>query len=282
MIGYLKKVFLDILPPVTATVIGAYIVTNYVAPRQQADAPKVETAAPAAEKLVHGADGMAPRDVETVAVKPQDTAKAKQAAKDAKDTKSQEAKSQEAKSRDAKSQAAKQQDTQQQDTKRPQAAKLENAQAAQSQPDQSQPIEAKAASVGLDEKRDAAEMARAALDRLRGNQIPPTHTTAAPQAPAPQQAAQAAAVIPTAVPAAPAVIPAAPATASAAPSTSAPALAPPVVIIPQREERSVFGERMSPPAEIPGGRAMASSEDRSLLGGIAGAAKSLVDVVIPR
>lgn len=272
MIGYLKKVFLDILPPVTATVIGAYIVTNYVAPRQQADAPKVETAAPVAEKLVHGADGMAPRDVETVAVKPQDTAKAKQAAKEVKDTKSQE----------AKTQATKQQDTQQQDAKRNEAAKLEKAQAAQSQPAQSQPVEAKAASVGLDEKRDAAEMARAALDRLRGNQIPPTHTAAAPQTPAPQPAAQTAAVILTAVPAAPAVIPAAPVTASAAPSTSAPALAPPVVIIPQREERSVFGERMSPPAEIPGGRAMASSEDRSLLGGIAGAAKSLVDVVIPR
>lgn len=265
MFGYLKKVFLDILPPVAATVIGAYIVTNYVAPKQS-DAPKTEAAAPAAEKLVHGADGMAPRDVETVAVKPQGAAKAKQASRDAKDTRSQEAKAQDTKSQEAKAQAAKPQDT-----KRDEAVKPAQAQPVQSEPVQAQPVVAKAAA-GVDEKRDATEMARAALDRLRGGQTSPAHT-AAPQAqaPVPQPAAQTAAVIP-----------AAPATASAAPSTAAPALPPPVVIVPQREERRVFGERMSPPAEIPGGPAMASSEDRSLFGGITSAAKTLVDVVIPR
>src|SRR5262249_6922506 len=148
-------------------------------------------------------------------------------------------------------------------------------------------VEAKAEPAASDDKRearDAAEMARAALDRLRGSQ--PAHTAAAPQAPAPQPAPQITAAIPAAPPA-PAVIPAAPAmaangSATNAPSAAVPALPPPVMIIPQREERSVFGERMSPPADIPGGPAMASTEDRSLLGGIAGAAKSLVDVVIPR
>lgn len=243
MLRYLTKFLLDIAPPVAATVIGAFIVTHYINPKDTAAQPKTEAAAPAdtaSRQPLNGANGMSPRNVEQVAVKP--------TADEAAETKKSE---------------------------KPASAKPVVRQAVAAPRVEEKP----SAEDRREPAREAADLARAALERLR-NQAPaetsrpPAHAAAQP-VPAPATPA----LVPASAPASPPAVAAAPAPA---------ALPPPIVISPQREAPSpLFGEpsRLTPPAEIPVRSADASTvpgEGRSIIGGIASAAKSIVDVVVPR
>lgn len=236
LMRYLSKFLLDILPPVFATVVGAWIVTHYVNPRSDAAQPKTEASATKAP--LSGASGMSPRNVEQVAVKPviDETAEAKRAIRE-----------------------------------KPVAVK--------------QAVAAPRTDEKRETPRDATDLARAALDRLR-NQAPP-------EAPHASQAM----IQPVSAPATPAAIAAPAPVATPAPAIAAsapPALPPPIVIAPQRElavqqpSPSLFDPgRPTPPADIPVRSADASMqpeahEGRSLIGGVVSAARSLVDVVIPR
>jgi hypothetical protein len=234
MLRYLSKFLLDIAPPVAATVIGAWIVTHYIAPKTDAAAqPKAEAAEVSAPKQpLSGASGMAPRTVEQVTVKPV----ADEAA----------------------------------EAKKP----------AHEKPAVKQAVAAPRVEDEREGARDATDLARAALDRLR-SQTPP-------ESPRSAQAAVQSVAAPAATPVVPASPPAVAATAVLTPSPAA--LPPSIVIAPQREAVApspMFGEtaRPTPPAEIPVRSADASAgsvDGRSLIGGIASAAKSLVDVVVPR
>lgn len=252
MLRYLSKFLLDIAPPVAATVIGAFIVTHYINPRTDTAAPpKTEAAEVAAPKQpLSGANGMAPRSVEHVAVKP--------IAGEAAEVKKQEKPVQE----------------------KPTVKQAVAAPRAEEKPrveDRREPA------------RDAADLARAALERLR-SQTPAearSQTPSEPPSPRPVQATVQTVSAPAAAPvAAPASPPAAAAAATAAVTPSPAALPPPIVIAPPREaaQPSLFGEpsRLTPPGEIPVRSADAAPEGRSLIGGIASAAKSIVDVVVPR
>lgn len=243
MLRYVSKFLLDIMPPVAATVIGAWIVTHYINPRTDAVHPQTEASATkesAPKQLLSGASGMSPRNVEEVAVKPvaDEAAEAKKAV------------------REKPVVAA-----------RPAAPRTE---------------------ARVEEKRDtreATDLARAALDRLKSQ---PAETSHAVQASGQPVSAPIAAPVLASTP----MGVTSPAPAAAAPiPVAAPALPPPVVIVPSREVaiQPLFNDpaRPTPPADIPVRSADASfqapaAEGRSLIGGIASAAKSLVDVVIPR
>ncbi len=142
-----------------------------------------------------------------------------------------------------------------------------------------------------EERRDAADLARAALERLRQDApeaarpspvpVIATPATPAPAAPAPVATAPIATAPAVVATPAPVVIP------------TAPALPPPVVITAPRDIQPVFenSSRPVPPAEIPvraegldSGSAVSerSSDNPSLFGGLKSAAKSLVETVIPR
>jgi hypothetical protein len=82
MLKYLSKFVLEILPSVVATIIGAYIVNHYIAPKPAADAPVAASVSTAAPK---GADTKSadakPADVKPADVKPAEIKAAKADAK---------------------------------------------------------------------------------------------------------------------------------------------------------------------------------------------------------
>jgi hypothetical protein len=161
LLKYVSKFVMDILPSVVATIIGAYIVNHYINTKPGADAPvaaAVSTADPkkaettAAKTEVKGAE--TPSDVATVP----DPAPAKKSAAD----KASVEKSQE-KSADKPTETA----SLPVETRRHQPAihdrtVTKSAPAAASVP----PVEA---SPTQEERRDANDLARAAIERLRGS-----------------------------------------------------------------------------------------------------------------
>ena len=241
LMRYFSKFLTDIMPPVVATVIGAWIVTHYINPKSAGEQPKTEASVPA-KPLLNGASGMTPRAVESVSVKP--------TAGEQPDSK-----------RNAREKAA-----------------TEKA-AAPSKEAKATPQSVVTPAPRAEERRDATDLARAALERLRQD-APDTPRTA----PAPVVAT------PAAAPVAPA--PAMVATPAPVAIPPAPALPPPVVITAPRDIQPVFeaSSRPIPPADIPNGDGLATgsamseraSDNPSLFGGLKSAAKSLVDTVIPR
>jgi hypothetical protein len=141
MVKYLSKFVLEVLPSVVATVVGAYIVAHYINPKAETPKTEVVATAPAAE------------------------------AKDAADmTSTVEDKAGDAKPIDAK--AA--------DGKPAEAAKTDSAKAEGVKTEGAKIETAKAKVTKPDDKKNAIELARAAIERLRGT------TVDVPAAPAPQ------------------------------------------------------------------------------------------------
>jgi hypothetical protein len=212
MLNYLKKFTMDILPSVAATIIGAYIVNHYIvarpaAPPAAAEAtvdPKAATAdTKPAEKAAEAsslpeagvkAKGMSERTLlerataEKAAVveKPQDKSQDKSADAKSADAKSADAKSVDAKPAEAPSETA----SLPADSRRHQAAPREKTtvrvvlpspvQAAvpavtnpsPAAPAVAAPAPTVEAAVAPEERRDANDLARAAIERLRGGDNP--------------------------------------------------------------------------------------------------------------
>jgi hypothetical protein len=146
MVKYLSKFVLEVLPSVFATVVGAYIVAHYINPSPKAATPKTEVVA------------TAPAGEAKNAVDPNGTV--------------------EEKAIDARLQAnAKAADAKPAEAAKVEAAKVETAKVETAKPKIAKTDEKTGKP---DEKKNAIELARAAIVRLRG-------TAVEPAAPAPQQ-----------------------------------------------------------------------------------------------
>ena len=208
MLKYVSKLAMDILPSVAATIIGAYIVNHYIVSKPGADAPvaaAVSTADPKTDPKTAAdgkpvekpvdvsnlpeagvkAKGMSERTLlersasekAVVTEKPQEKADAKADAKS--DVKSQDAKSQDAKPTDTPAETA----SIPADQRRHAPAPREKTAVRVVLPSPVQPITPAVAPVAVtpnpappveaavapDEHRDANDLARAAIERLRGN-----------------------------------------------------------------------------------------------------------------
>ncbi len=151
MVKYLSKFVLEVLPSVVATVVGAYIVAHYINPKPDTPKTEVVATAPAPE------------------------------AKDAADTTG----TVEDKARDAKPADAKATDGKPAEAAKTDSAKIDSAKIDSTKTDSTKTESVKTESVKAkvakpDEKRNAIELARAAIERLRGT------TVDTPASPAPQ------------------------------------------------------------------------------------------------
>lgn len=152
------KYFLEVVPSIVATVVGAYIVTHYINAKSEADKPKAAISAPAETS----------KDVAPQTLKADDSAEkaAKaEAAKEAARLKAEKLAAEKAATERAateRAEAAKKAAAEKLANEKASAERREKAVAKSAPPTQSP--EANAAS---DDRRDANDLARAAIERLR-------------------------------------------------------------------------------------------------------------------
>lgn len=267
----LSKYLMEVVPSIVATVVGAYIVTHYINAKPAADKPSATATAPAVPAKAVGA---VPAKVEA--------AKSEQA-------RSEPARSEARKPEPAKPETAKADDT---DTS--------NERTASRNPRHHQPVTkektatrpaAPAEAAAGEERRDANEIARAAIQRLRAEQPHAVDAKAADKAP---ERARVNPVVYT--PPAPAVVPA-PAAAPAQPLPAA-VTSPPIreVSIPmapvvpaatpiQSPVRAADDERagLTPPADIPEHPLdLRAKDNKSVAEDVVSAARSVLRSVVPR
>jgi hypothetical protein len=273
VVKFLSKYILEVIPSIVATVIGAYIVTHYINARSDADKPKAAIAAPANTAKDAGSDETA-KAVEIPAPKAAkaDSAKADSVATPAETVSAPAA-------------------------PRRHQPMLRDKTAAKPVvgPSADTPKEAaKSETAKTDEIRDANEIARAAIERLRNSdQAKPAEVPRAqeavrvPEAQRPQERAR---VNVTYSPSAPAPLPvqAPPVVPALPPATN---VAPPlneVTIAPEPQPPAARAESSfrppTPPADIPS-RPLdlsAKSQDRtSVAEDVVSTAKSVFHAVIP-
>jgi hypothetical protein len=289
MLKHVSNFFLQIFPSVVATVVGAYIVTNYITNKPAADAPKAavaSTAEPARD--ADPARDASPAAPSAKDIQSEDADKPKQAEKPAPDSKRQPSREKSA----------------EKPAEKP--VKAAPVAAVTSAPAQTVAVApaAPAATAPASENRDANDLARAALDRLRG----PVEAAKQPaetrqsdrqseKPPEPQrQAAPARAAEPpkvaAATPAQPhvqqTVQPLPPAMLVTAPNNAAGSRSDEASIHKPRElardERSLTSFR--PPADIPAAPPLdlqaASREPTSIADDVVATARSVFNAVIPR
>ena len=260
MLNYLKKFALDILPSVAATIIGAYIVNHYITSKP--DTPSAAVSSTESRKAVLKADGRAAaKPVE----KPAETA----------DTRPVETRPVETRPVDTKSVETKPAETKSVDVK--------------SQETASAPLETRRHAVP---NRDANDLARAAIERLRGSgegaprvqEAPKTVVAAPVPVPAPvaspSPSLQAGAMVRPLPP---------PIAVTAPPLDNAPAPAAPAN---PAYTASVDPNRPTPPAEIPpapprppidlrAGAADAVSHTKNVAEDVLAATKSMFHALLP-
>ena len=265
MLKYVKKFTLDILPSVVATIIGAYIVNHYIVAKPAADSPAAAISAANPKASPKASDAAA--DVASI---PEHGVKAKGISEKAIMEKATVEKPTE-KAADKPAETA----SIPADARRHLSASREKSvarvvpQVAAPAAIESAPLPVEAA-IGLAPERDANDLARAAIDRLRGtNETPARTETRAPEAPR--------------VAAAPAMQP----------------LPPPIMVSTPPVEvklphvpamRSDDSRRLTPPADIPAPpldlRAEASvpsmREHTSVAEDMLSAAKSVFHAVLPK
>lgn len=214
MLNYLKKFTMDILPSVAATIIGAYIVNHYIVSKPGAGAPVAAAVSSADPKTAAAADskpvavsnlpeagvkakGMSERTLlersasekAVVTEKPQEKAEAKAEAKV--DAKSQDAKSADAKQTDTPAETA----SIPAEPRRHSPAPREKTAVRVVLPSPVQPVTPAVAPVAVTPnpappveaavapERDANDLARAAIERLRGNSDNASRTQQAARTP---------------------------------------------------------------------------------------------------
>jgi hypothetical protein len=189
MLNYLKKFTLEILPSVAATIIGAYIVNHYIT-KPAADAPVAATVSPVQVKK----NDPKPADASDVAGIPERgvTAKGiserammeKSASERPGDFKPAEAKPAEAKPSEAKPSETKPSETASAPAKRPTPPAPPKAVAKTTPAPAASPVApVETASTPADRDRDANDLARAAIERLRKEDGGQSHTQEASRAP---------------------------------------------------------------------------------------------------
>ena len=299
------KYFLEVIPSIVATVVGAYIVTHYINAKSEADKPKAAISAPAGTSKDAAPQTLKADDAGDKAAKPE-SAKAEAARLKAEKLALEKAAAERsaadraenarrAAEKLAAEKAASDKATAEKLASEKAAAEKQAKPVAKSAPAAPQPAEANAAP---DDKRDANDLARAAIERLRNAKS--SEKPEQPRAPEAvrveeqparvQERARVNSVV-YAPPAAPqqqqAVQPLPPAV-TVAPGPSEAAVAPPKPfpepISGSSEIRADDGLRLTPPADIPSrpldlrakqGRFSSVTED------VVSAAKSVFHVVVP-
>jgi hypothetical protein len=286
---FLSKYILEVIPSIVATVVGAYIVTHYINNKPDAEKPPATVSAPAKAAPEQAKNtGVKAADTKATDVKKPDIAKAEPKSEPAKpvvksasrssDKASDKAEKPEEKSEDAASLRHRQPVREVKDEAREKAA-----------------VRAPAEPAREAEGRDANDLARDALARLRGSTEPPKPVGAArvPEAPRVEEAARPQPErSPVKVVYAPAgnatQAPALPAVPTARQEAAVPPMAPPVTIAPPPQQMPSYASdpvaklddspRLVPPADIPirtGERATSVAED------VMSAAKSVFQAVVP-
>ncbi|KQW21914.1 hypothetical protein ASC80_00415 [Afipia sp. Root123D2] len=281
---FLSKYILEVIPSIVATVVGAYIVTHYINNKPDADKPPATVSAPAkaVPELAKNTD------VKAADVKKTDIAKAEPKSEPAKpavksasrssDKLSDKAEKSEEKSGDAASLRHRQPVREVKDEAREKAA-----------------VRAPAEPAREAEGRDANDLARDALARLRGSTEPPKPAGVArtPEAPRVEEAARSQPErSPVKVVYAPAgnatQAPALPAVPTARQEAAVPPMAPPVTIAPPPQQIPSYASdpvarlddspRLVPPADVPirtGERSTSVAED------VMSAAESVFQAMVP-
>ena len=179
MLKYLTKFALDVLPSVVATILGAYIVNHYVNTKSEADAPAAAVIAPANSKAAGPSAETAKIPAPGVKAKgiSERAMIEKSAAEGVAEVKPSEVKPSEAKPSEAKSTEVKPADTlsgpaENRRVLAPREAREKEAREkavakATPTPATSPAPAAEAAAAATDERRDANDLARAAIERLR-------------------------------------------------------------------------------------------------------------------
>lgn len=299
------KYFLEVVPSIVATVVGAYIVTHYINAKSDADKPKAAISAPsgtskdAAPQTLKADDSgdkaakVESAKAEAARLKAEKLALEKAAAERSAADRAENAKR--AAEKLAAEKAASDKAAAEKLASEKAAAEKREKPVAKSAPAAPLPAEANAAP---DDRRDANDLARAAIERLR-NAKSSEKTTEQPRAPEavraeeqPARAQERARVnsvvyAPAAAPQQPAVQPMPPAV-TVAPGPSEAAVAPPKPfpepISGSSEIRADDGLRLTPPADIPSrpldlrakqGRLSSVTED------VVSAARSVFHAVVP-
>ncbi|MGM4916163.1 hypothetical protein [Tardiphaga sp. 813_E8_N1_3] len=271
---YLSKFTIDILPSILATIVGAYIVNHYIIPKASPDRPAAAVAStPAGPKPATKAATAKPAENSADLANLPESAPAKAGDKPAVE----------------KASIEKPEATTTPEPRRHQPALREKA-AAKPAPAPAAPTAvlatvgtAPAGNASADERRDANDLARAAIERLNRSEPRPQEAARAPETPR---------------------APEAPRVQEAARTVSPPSmqqLPPPIVVatpsvekfdpMPSPQSERSEARRMRPPGEIPAPQPMdlqadAVGEPRSVRTNVAedvlSAAKSVFNSVIPR
>jgi hypothetical protein len=180
MLKYLTKFALDVLPSVVATILGAYIVNHYINTKSDTDAP--------AAAVVSTADPKGQKNVDVVKV-PEPGVKAKgiseramiekSASEGPAEVKPVEVKPVETKPAETKSADVKPAETASEPRRSPPAR--EKALAKATPNPVASPAPAAEANAAPEERRDANDLARAAIERLRGATANSQETTRQPE-----------------------------------------------------------------------------------------------------
>lgn len=294
------KYFLEVVPSIVATVVGAYIVTHYINAKSEADKPKAAIAAPAQTskdaapqtlKADESGDKAAKAETakaEAARLKAEKQALEKAAAERSAADRAENAKK--AAEKLAAEKAASEKAAADKLASEKAAAEKRERTAAKPAPAAPLPAEANAAP---DDRRDANDLARAAIERLRNAKTTsePPRTPEAVRADEPAKVQERArvnsVVYAPAAPPQPPVQPLPPAVTVAPPPSEAAVMAPPqpfpTPISGSSETRADDGLRLTPPADIPS-RPLdlrAKQGRSSVTEDVMSAAKSVFQAVVP-
>lgn len=293
------KYFLEVVPSIVATVVGAYIVTHYINAKSEADKPKAAIAAPAQTskdaapqtlKADESGDKAAKAETakaEAARLKAEKQALEKAAAERSAADRAENAKK--AAEKLAAEKAASEKAAADKLASEKAAAEKRERTAAKPAPAAPLPAEANAAP---DDRRDANDLARAAIERLRNAKTTsePPRTPEAVRADEPakvQERARVNSVVYAPAAAPQPVQPLPPAVTVAPPPSEAAVMAPPqpfpTPISGLSETRADDGLRLTPPADIPSRPLdLRAKQGRSSVAeDVVSAAKSVFHAVVP-
>lgn len=286
------KYFLEVIPSIVATVVGAYIVTHYINAKSEADKPKAAISAPA-----ETSKNIAPQTLKANEAS-QETPKAEAARLKAEKLAAEKAAAERSAADRAENakRAAEKLAAEKAATEKAAAEKLASEKAAADKRERAAakpaPVAPPVSEANAAPERDANDLARAAIERLR-NTSPRTHEP--PRAPEAARAEEPAkpqperakvnSVVYAPAPAVPqpSVQPLPPAVTVAPPPPDISVTAPPAPFPRPVDEASGDDSRLTPPADIPS-RPLdlrARERDHSVADGVVSAARSVFQAVIP-
>ncbi len=255
------KYFLEVIPSIVATVVGAYIVTHYINAKTEADKPKAAVAAPADTAK----DAPQTLKADEAGDRPATAAKAEAARLKAEKLAAEKA---------AAERAA---------ADRAENAKRAAEKAAEKLAAEKVASEKAAAEKPAAEKRDASDLARAAIERLRKSSPQPAEQPRAADVAQGQERARVNSVVYAPAAQQPAVQPLPPAV-NVAPQPSEAVAASPAPF-PRPIDSADSGEdslRLTPPADIPARPVdLTAKQRRSVTEDVVSAAKSVFHAVVP-